>query len=161
MAAGKVVADQRAVERKLDAVREFSKACYRGLAVSQRALMLADMAFDLSISRSGGGNPKAPTENTFVEHVERELVAIQRDLDEAFVAYRAEMALTNVLFGTQIEPGIRPQLRTAVPIGRPLSPQESEDFQRQVNDFRNSVQSLQRKCEHSATRLTAALKNER
>lgn len=153
----KWVADERAVERKLDAIRAFSKACYRGLAVSQRSLMLADLALDLSDSRRGGGDPRARAEKNLAEHVELELGAIQRDLDEAFVDYRAEMALANVLFGTQIEPGMRPQLRVPALIG-PLNPKESEDLRRQVSDFRDSVQSLQRKCEGSATLLITELR---
>ena len=154
----KWAADERVVERKLDAIRAFSKACYRGLAVSQRALNLVDLALDLSIWRRGDGDPSALAEKNRFERVESELGAIQRDLDEAFVDYRAEMTIANVLFGTQIEPGMRPQLRAPVTIG-PLSPKESEYLRRQVDNFRRSVQSLQRKCEESETLLTTALTN--
>lgn len=149
-------ADQRSVERKLDVLRAFSAACYRGLAVSQRTLNLSDLALELAIARGNSADPKTESERKMADYVETELGAIQKELDQAFVAYHSEMAIANALFGTSSAPGPRPHLRSAVPI-TPLSPQEREEFEREVNDFRKSVESLQRKCEDSTAQFTTAV----
>lgn len=147
--------DQRTIERKLDTLRAFSAACYRGLAVSQRTLNLSDGALALSISLGNSGTPETESDRRIVDYVETELGAVQKELDQAFVSYRSEMAIVNALFGTSMVPGERPPLRSAVPVA-PLTQQDKEELQRQLKDFRKTVESLRQKCEDSTSQLTSS-----
>jgi hypothetical protein len=151
----KWTSDQRTIERKLDVLRAFSAACYRGLAVSQRTLNLSDVALALSISLGSSNTPKTESDREIGNYVETELGAVQKELDQAFASYRSEMAIANALFGTSMAPGERPPLRVAIPI-TPLTQQDKKELERQLNDFRKAVESLQRKCEDNTTQLTSS-----